>query len=233
MSLKTKIARYAATQKAGLPVQVETIILQIGLTDFPRSDVSAILCKPDFTAWHLMTKKRIIYTIIFPEAIGDEVPRRSQMLYLKSSTPTAMLSDMGIDGCVCPDCSGMGTRINKTDVDQFIEKCKRCAGIGFIENPSDEIRIQKLAKPPAPVEKPKPEPKKPISPETKQEPPETKPGTRGQISNFLQGVKRGFMPASRDLINKKCAGKDVTKDTLIEAIIDAFIDAILDAEEKG
>jgi hypothetical protein len=236
MSLKTKIARYAATQKAGLPIQVETLIRQIGSTDFNRADLSAVFCTPEFNAWHVMTKRKIIYKIIFPTAAEIEAdPNRRQQIIFRSSTSTVMLSEMGIDGGTCPDCAGNGTKINKSDVDQFIEKCHRCAGIGFIENPPDEIQIHRPptpAKPPspapaaAPVEKPGPQEPEPV---TK---PEAKPVAMGAISNFLQDVKRGFMPISHDLINKKCAGKDVTKGTLIEAIIDAFIDAIIDAEAK-
>ena len=234
MSLKTKIARYNATQKAGLPIQVETMNRRIGSTDFNRSDLAAIFCTPDFNAWYVMTKKKIMYKIIFPT--GVESNSRHQQIIFRSSTATAMLADMGIDGATCPDCAGSGTMINKSDVDQFIEQCKRCGGIGLVENPPDEMQIRTPVKPPSapatspPVEKKKPQEAAPT--ETAVPGPETKPAAMGQISDFLQGVKRGFMLSSHDQINKKCEGKIITKDTLIEAIIDAFIDAIVDAEAK-
>ena len=224
MSQKLKIARYPAARMSSIPEEVDRVIGAVHNTGFSPSEMAAIFCKPDFSAWHMMTKKRIFYELIFPP------PSVGSIVALRSTTAEEMLRAMGMNGAVCPDCRGGGMKVNTGSADIFFGKCKACGGTGFIDKSQDveddEITLQMPAVPAVPLENP-------VSALKSDMTDSKKGGAREKIYAFLQDVKRAYIPVSRDVIGRKCAGKEITKEILIDVIVDTFIDAILDAEEKS
>jgi hypothetical protein len=233
MSVKIKIARYPTTRSTNLPEEVNGVIDAIGSTGLDHAEMAAIYCKSDFSDWHLMTKKRQFFKVILsPLDIDGMVP------LMQATTDNEMLRSMGLSWVTCTTCRGTGITMIPGESDIFVGKCKKCAGIGFIDPDADldddaMITLKPRVKPGA---TPRPEPaveSAPVTPASTDGIEAVHGGTREKISAFLQDVKRSYLPIAGDLIGNKCSGKVVTKDILIEAIIDTFIDTIIDAEEKS